>query len=385
MSSEPELLKKYGFKNYPFPISPIEEPVLWADLKKVKEKLEQFFLFTLSVPASTSALLWGWRGAGKTYSMNYFTKIEEIERMLKKKKIALVMIRLPISIYITTESYKALYCSIIDALRANLKQLLSETSKIFKERLSAIGGLKSKFKTELKYLSRNETVQNVISEWFENMIFERGRNEEEIVKILKLDARKKIFTEDDIQLIVSTLFNFIVHSETLREFIGKRIKIILWLDEWECIKDIRVMEFRKINDFLRYLIDYVPSDFVLLINVTLRPDEESADIPGYFTHQLLNRIGQFIEFPPLTAEDAFEYVFDRINNSLLDKNKGCHPFTEESIKTAIEILMETKRPILPRDLNRVFSTILFNAFYENLDKIDHDFVKKKADIVKVFL
>jgi hypothetical protein len=78
-------------------------------------------------------------------------------------------------------------------------------------------------------------------------------------------------------------------------------------------------------------------------------------------------------------------VFDRINNSLLDKNKGCYPFTEESIKTAIEILMETKRPILPRDLNRVFSTILFNAFYENLDKIDPNFVKKKADIIKVFL
>lgn len=385
MSSKPDLLKRYGFKNYPFPISPIEDPVFWADLKKVKEKLEQFFLFTLSVPASTSALLWGGRGAGKTYSMNYFTKIEEIEKMLKERKLALVMIKLPISIYITTESYKALYCSIIDALRANLKQLLSEVSETYKEKLPAIGSLKSRFKTELKYLSKNETIQNVISEWFENMVFDRTRNEEEIVKVLKLEARKKIFTEDDIQGIVSTLFNFIVHSETLREFIGKRIKIILWLDEWECIKDIRVMEYRKINDFLRYLIDYVPSDFVLLINVTLRPDEESIDIPGYFTHQLLNRIGQRIEFPPLTADDAFEYVFERINHNLVDKNKGCHPFTEESIKATIELLMATNKPILPRDLNRVFSAILFEAFYENVDKINSEFVKKKADVIKALL
>jgi len=385
MESKHDLLKKYGFRNYPFPISPVEEPVIWADLRRVKEKLEQFFLFVLSVPVSASALLWGWRGAGKTYSMNYFTKIQQIEELLKKRRIALVMIRLPISIYITTESYKALYFSIIDVLRANLKQLFSEVSESFKGKFPTIGTLKRRFKSELKHFTRNETIQNVISEWFESMIFNRRRNEEEAVKILKLKTRKKIFTEDDIQNIVSTLFNFIVYSKTLRDFIGKRIKIILWLDEWECIKDIRVMEYRKINDFLRYLIDYVPSDFVLLINVTLRPDEESADIPGYFTHQLLNRIGQFIEFPPLTADDAFQYVFERINHSLVDKSKGCYPFTEESIKVAIKILMATNRPILPRDLNRVFSTLLFEAFYENKDKIDSSFVRKKANIIKVFL
>jgi Cdc6-like AAA superfamily ATPase len=385
MASEPDLLKKYGFKNYPFPISPIEEYAFWADLKKVKEQIEQIFRLAISVPASTSALLWGGRGAGKTYSMNYFMKVKEIEEMLKERKLSLITIKLPISIYITTESYKALYRGIIDALRMNLKQLFSEVSEAYREKLPAVGSLRSKFKTELKYFSMNETLQNIISEWFEDIIFNRRRDEEENVKILKLEAKKKIFTEDDIQSIVSTLFNFIVHSETLRDLIGKRVKIILWLDEWECIRDIRIIENKKINDFLRYLIDYVPSDFVLLINVTLRPDEESADIPAYFTHQLLNRIGKFIEFPPLTANDIFEYVFERINYNLIDRSKECSPFTKESIEATIRILMEANKPVLPRDLNRVFSTILFEAFYENVDKIDSEFIRRKEDLIKAFL
>ena len=145
------------------------------------------------------------------------------------------------------------------------------------------------------------------------------------------------------------------------------------------------MEFMKINDFLRYLIDYVPFHFVLLINVTLRPDEESADIPRYFTHQLLDRIGHFIEFPPLTERDAFQYVSERLNFNLIHKKKKYHPFTEESIKEVIRTIIDANKPILPRALNRVFSAILFDAFYEDKEIIDVEFIKKEKEKIKVLL
>jgi len=379
------LLKKYKFTNYPFPISPVEEVTFWADLEKVQERLNQFFSFAISLPASTSALLWGWRGAGKTYSMYYFTKIKQIEELLKEKKITLITIRLPISIYIARESYKALYMGVIDGIRSNLKELLPTIPDEFKKEFQPVGRLKRRFKEELKEFTRNETIQEVIGEWLESLIFDRKSNEDKQMKILEFKTRGKVLAEDDIQEITSALFNFLVSSKTIKELIDKPIKIILWIDEWECIRDISTMENRKINDFLRYLIDYVPFYFVLLINVTLRPDEESADVPAYFTHQLLDRISQLIEFPPLTKEDAFRYVSERINFNLIDKKKGCYPFTEDSIKEVIKILIASNKPILPRNLNRVFSTILFDAFYENKEKIDVKFVKKEEEKIKVFL
>jgi len=385
MVSKMSLLEKYGFSNNPFPISPIEEATFWADLEKVQESLSRFFSFAISIPSSTSALLWGWRGSGKTYSMNYFTKIKQIEELLEEKKITLITIRLPISIYIARESYKALYMGIIDGIRSNLKEFLTTVPNEFKQQYQPVGSLKRRFKEELRNFTRNETIQEVIGGWLESLVFDRKSIEEKLEKILKLVTRGKVLTEDDIQEITSTLFNFLAYSKTIKGLINKPVKIILWIDEWECIRDISTMENRKINDFLRYLIDYVPFSFILLINVTLRPDEESADVPGYFTHQLLDRISQLIEFPPLTREDAFRYVYERINFNLIDKKKGCYPFTEDSVKEVIKILIAINKPILPRSLNRVFSTILFDAFYENKKRIDIKFVKKEEEKVKVFL
>ena len=379
------LLEKYGFTNYPFPISPVEEAAFWADLEKVKENLNQFFSFAVSIPASTSALLWGWRGAGKTYSMNYFTKIKQIEELLKEKKITLITIRLPISIYIARESYKALYIGIMDGIRSNLKELLTTIPEKIKEKYQLVGRLKRIFKGELKNFTRNETIQEVIGAWLESLVFGRKSNEDKQMNILRLKTRGKVLTEDDIQEITSALFNFLVNSKTIKELTSKPIKIILWIDEWECIRDISTMENRKINDFLRYLIDYVPFYFILLINVTLRPDEESADIPAYFTHQLLDRISQIIEFPPLTKEDAFRYVSERINFNLIDKKKGCYPFTQNAIREAVKIIIATNKPILPRNLNKVFSTILFDAFHGNKERIDVKFVKKEEEKIKVLL
>lgn len=379
------LLEKYGFTNYPFPVSPVEEATFWADLEKVEESLSQYFSFAISIPASTSALLWGWRGAGKTYSMYYFTQIKQIEELLKEKKITLITIRLPISIYIARESYKALYVGIMDGIRSNLKELLTTIPDEFKEEFQLVGRLKRAFKEELKDLTRNEAIQEVIGEWLESLIFGRKSNEDKQMNILKLKTRGRVLTEDDIQEITSALFNFLVNSKTIKELISKPIKIILWIDEWECIRDISTMENRKINDFLRYLIDYVPFYFILLINVTLRPGEESADVPAYFTHQLLDRISQTIEFPPLTKEDAFRYVSERINFNLSDKKRGCYPFTENSIREAIKILVATNKSILPRSLNRVFSSILFDAFHKNRKIIDVRFVKKEEEKIKVLL
>jgi len=381
-----DLLEKYKFKNYPFPISPVEEPTFWADLEKVKQKLIQFLSFAISIPASTSVLLWGWRGAGKTYSMYYFTKIEQLKELIEEKKIKLITIRLPISIYIIKESYKALYLSIIEGVRSNLKEHLRMISKKYrKEGIQPKGALKRKFKRELTKFARNETIQDVISEWLESLIVGRTTDEEELFKILKLKPRGKL-TEYDIQEIISALFNFITNSESFKEIMEiNQIKIILWIDEWECIRDIRLVESNKINDFLRFLMDYIPFYLTLLINITLRPDERLEDISGYFSYQFLDRIGQYIEFPPLTEEDAFQYVSQRISYNLHDKEKSPYPFTEDSIREVIEILLSTNKPLLPRALNRVFSSILFDAFYKDIEVIDVEFIRKREEMIKALL
>jgi len=356
------------FKTYPFPISPIEKAEIWADMEKLKEKLEKFFIVALSNPPSMSAILYGWRGVGKTYAMKFFTRLDVVQEIIAQRKLKLFIIKVPMQLGISQNPYKYLYIRIMEAIRDELKNTLKEKLSVTAQQyLSDTGFMRRQIKTELSNFIYIDKISTILSKWLEYLIYQKDTLEEKEFKKLRMDTRD--IAEEDIPYVVTGLFNFLISSEILRKLLeNKSIKIILWIDEWENILDVRQVEFYKINDFIRYLIDYVPLSLALLINLTLKPKESSGDVPKYFTHTVLDRILNWIEIKPLSPDDAIKYVKDRLEYYL--KEEEDNPVTEDAIKIVVEKIIKEIGSITPRDLNKAFSIILTEADYRKYRKLD---------------
>jgi len=395
------LLEKYRFKEFPFPLSPAEcleeakKVDLWADLSKVKKELENFFDMVLSLRPSISALLYGWRGTGKTYSMMFFSKSSFFKEMMERKKLQITVISVNLDVR-APHPYKLFYQRMINFFSTSFKENIKDSKNIIekeverivgsKDRISQATALRRRFIEELSILTYDDRIKTRLAELFTNLLLQNEKGEEECRKILGLEEKE--LSEEDIPEITSVLFNFVASSKTLKNiFHCLDFKIILWIDEWESIMEIRAEDRWKIWDFLRHLLDYVPSDLVLLLNVTLKPDETERDIPNYFTHQLLDRIGRMIYFSSISKENALEYVSERLK--YYSKEGTTFPFTEQTLKKAVQIIndiaIEKNTSITPKTLNKVFSIFLQDAFYEGREKIDEEFIEKEREKIKPYI
>ena len=373
-----EFLKKYNLKDYPFPTSSATEEkeakggFLWADLEEVKEELENFIEMNLSTPASFSLLTWGLRGGGKSYAMNYF-----MAQSYEEKKFPLFV---PISLRVSKTALRGLYLVLIETLRDKIKEPMF-ISEEFGDLLQYENRTKIELEKELGKYTPIENIRKILAKWLAAMVLRNEKEREKVEKILKLGRVRgeTKLEEDDILEILSTAFNFLSAHPNLQRF-----RFILWIDEWENIRDIPTMEYLRINDAIRYLMDHLPYNFTLIINVTIRPGEGEDDVPKYFTSQVYDRFNRKLWFPTLSENDGLKYTLDRLECYRLSPQKRGEdkyfPFIEDSLRQTFKIL---EHP-LPRTINNVLGYLLDIAERENKKNINSEFIKKHEEDIRSF-
>jgi len=368
MTSTISFTEFFGFDN-PFSLAPEEKEKIWADQKELKEKLENIIKISLMTSPTKLIIYYGDWGSGKTHAMRYFTNEGNLLRLFDEP------LRLSIPLTITlisprNQAFNTFYIKIIESIYPKLVKAVKEIDA----KLSSLRDPKL-LQSELNKYIKNKNLVKVLSQ------VTNTRKEMLVEKYLLMTARgteidrlgvpRGIETYTDMIETLSNIFTF------LMELNGSNLRIIIWIDEGEHVFTMPSKDLLEFQTFLRDLIDHIPRNLLVLINVSLRLGEKIQDFIEYLGDPVKTRISRIISSPELKPEEATQYVEDYF------LVVGENPFKNKAIDYAINIISKQAKDkniaLTPRLINVAFSNILEVAYSESTKKITKDFIKSIED------
>ena len=184
---------------------------------------------------------------------------------------------------------------------------------------------------------------------FERYLFGTATSSE----LKKVGVARGISTATDKTRIVSGIFNLL--SETLAS------RIFVWFDDLERIGDMPGKEMFGFQYFLRDLLDLVPTNLIVIFNMTMMPGEDVEDRLSYLGDAIKYRISEKILIPIFSKKEYLEYVRDLLaiyRSEAFENEKGeFFPFEREALEIIFSKIERTI-PLTPRDLNQAISSTL---------------------------
>lgn len=350
----------FQLEDNPFGLVPRPEKRIWADHKKFKEEIETVIKFALmSSPSKIIACVFGDWGIGKTHATNYFSHKETLKELAEdigEKKRAL-SVR---TIFPARDTVDTLYLDIISVIIQEIKN----ASKTIE-------------KSKLKEIVKDDTLTKIIfakSDVMERYLFLAAKASD----LKELGVARPIETLSEKLKVLRGMFNLL--SNTLYS------RIILWMDDAERIENVSSRDLFELQVFLRDLLDYVPQNLNIIMNITLTPGRKVDDVLRFLGPPIISRFYKMIMVEELSKEDFFRYVEDCIRFYRIPKVKTedpYFPFKREALEFVYNGMKERKTSCLPRTINIILSRTLELALTNKQKVVDVSFVKNNAE--EIFL
>lgn len=292
----------YKLKTNPFRLTPATDPdeLVWAGFKDLKEKFEKRIERSIRIPNSTLVLNWGEYGSGKTHAARFFNKKDVLQALADKAGRAIpysTVISLPKG----KEPIYSIYISIIDKL--NIEELRNTFSTMVGDVntfIDSIGSnlhiqsvLKAIFNSDIQHLDIKKYLYGNI-----NAAELKSLNAAGILRSLKDDT--------DYSSILAGLFSCLTYNKQ------KYSCVILWIDEFEDIAVLNNANIDKTNNFIREILDNVPNNLLLFLNLTQSALISVEDLGQYVYESVKSRIKERISFDLPNALVFKEYLRELI-------------------------------------------------------------------------
>jgi|GEM_PF-6918067 hypothetical protein len=354
-----------NLKDNPFSIAPTR--LVWADRKGLKEKLEKHLSFSIvSKPSTISAIFWGKWGAGKTFSMKYFSQesvLKELAKKAKQEKIPFVInMVLPMK-----DVFDTFYLKIIDDVwMACLKDELLDYIK--KLNLTE----RSKKREAFSRLNIDKKLVEVFSTGNIEFITQYLNMTASASALKKQGIPRGIQTTNDKFDVIRSLFNLLCKI--------KYSSIIIWIDDAERAELLSAKDLAELQTLLRDLIDHVPENLKIIMNITPKPGMSREDVLYYLGEPVQRRISEVIEVEELSEEDFWHYVKDLLKEYRKEDTPNEYfPFEKDAIEYVIQMFKNKNLELVPREVNIRLSKILEEAMYEEVRPITKEYVKRKIE------
>lgn len=376
----------------PFAVVParVVESLEWADIADLKSKIEGRIIDSLQTSPSCIVLNWGEWGGGKTHAAVYFTQ----ERVLKQlADRAGTTIPLGLNIVLpraTTDAIKVMYRDILGRFRFKalwraLQKFHQAMGKKSFDILFSLTGSEDLANSFIKLAEVTETRTAEMRKEYEllrayfNLNIDRR-------ELRQLGLVRSIESISDVIAMLTAILNILVYGRA--RGLPLYPEILLWIDEVEEIFTLPPREQDMIRTLLRDLIDYVPNNFTLFLNVTLKTGVKFEDITAYVGDAVMSRIQlrHRWHFTQLDEENGLRYV-----KELLEVSRGEHrvptpfyPFKEDALKTMLSSLpLRTPRRINDECTYLIECAIMDPNWKPQKSFIDFRFLKQKSpDLAK---
>lgn len=339
-------------KKNPFDLTPPTDPeqIVWAGVKQVKQRFDEIYEVAFSDSATQVVLNQGPYGGGKTHASLYFQNQNNLPmRPTNDRQMYHIRVCVPKE---PGKPAEDLYTDILDTLG------MRYVHRIIRD---AIGTLPEDETLDLfqKFLGSEElarafwlygTEEDSINQALLRSYFFEGATRTEL---RKLGIARNITKSQDRFRVLTGVLQCLIGLDSDSE-VSHPSRVCLWIDEMEDLIYLTSAQFRIVSQGLRDMIDRLPNNFTLFLNMTLADPEEYEDLETVLGGALLNRITDFIYFPELELHEAVEYVNELINNpqyryqplpKVLPKT---YPFEAK----ALEMLLNGLEIKTPRDINK---------------------------------
>ena len=359
-------LEHFKLKGNPFRITPTnnDKELIWAGFSGVKQKIENCIKRAIQIPNSNLVLNWGAYGSGKTHAAKYFLKQEVMNVLTEGNESPLsFLINFPKG----KDSVKELYTGIIDKLDINgLREKVKDIDT----------------KTILSQCTDNYLIKNILVLLFDNTVSASNIKAylygNVSIKQSYVDEgiQRKLESDSDYTEFLAALFSFLTYNKKTYSC------IILWIDEFEDISTLNSANINKMNNFIRTLMDKVPNNLLIFMNLTQSAMMSVDDLGDYLQEAVKDRIKTRIELQIPNKQDVIDYLEELLNNEIYrldNKEQGLFPFDNDVVNKVIDDLGES---VSLRKYNEIFSSLLEHALYDNQKNISIDYYNRiKDDII----
>lgn len=281
---------QFKLQSNPFRLTPAlsSEELIWAGFPELKKRIENRILKAIKIPNSSLILNWGDYGSGKTHAARYFTNLN----VLSNLKIKTDSLPLPLIINFprSKEPVKEIYTQIIDKIDIDDIRRRLEKAKI-------------DIASVLSQVTDNVLIQNIVSlllnptvspQMMKSYLYGTASITSNFVD--KNVSRKLVSDIDYIELL-SALFSVITYDKKAYSC------VIIWIDEFESISILNTVSISNVNNLIRSLLDYVPNNLLIFLNLTQSAMMDVSDLSDYLQEAVKSRIKDKIELgiPDLDA------------------------------------------------------------------------------------
>lgn len=361
-----DLQTSYNLKSNPFRLTPAINPdeLVWAGFAVVKNKIQKRIERSIKISNSSLVLNWGEYGSGKTHAARYFSKNDVLTSIAGSLKVPFPLV---VSLPKGKEPVYSIYVSVIDKL--NIDEIRSEFEDIKDNLFLFIDtiGTNIHIKNVLKAIFDENVDSTLMKKYLYGNINSadlKSLNDFEILRSLKDDT--------DYIYILAGLFSCLTYNK------AKYSCVILWIDEFEDIAVMNNSNIDKTNNFIREILDNVPNNFLLFLNLTQSALFSVEDLGQYVYESVRSRIKERISFDLPKKEQFKEYVQDLLDKFRMDSessNDSYFPFTEEVIESVIDELGNVSL----RRFNESLSLLLELSEMDGKEKIDDSVLEEYRD------
>jgi hypothetical protein len=171
----------------------------------------------------------------------------------------------------------------------------------------------------------------------------------------------------------------IIRLLTYRKNGCKGYRNVFWvLDDSHYLATLKTSPkaLNQVQQGLRDAFDACPDNLCLILSFASR---DASKLDELLIEDLASRVSKRVQVPPLSDDEAFEFIVDLINIKDFrkdDNEDNYFPYTKDAIQKTIELCKE-KTDCTPRNLMKWFENLTNAAENEIYPKrIDADFVSK---------
>lgn len=372
------------FKSWPFRVVPESSSEVWADRKGLLKELNLLVKDPTEKEdlPSNICCFWGYIGAGKSHSLFYLKWLVE-----KSGECFFIFSPMPKQVrkfadlyqqgFFKPLSFLALSKVAADVWKGLSRGLDPRNELATLEKLtSEIAGGWIDFGQAIMNLGRivaltgavRDPVCLAVEAWLSGVRLSK-------TELRLLSVSDCIKEESDFVRATSSIIRLL----TYRKNGCNGYRNVFWvLDDVHFLATLKTSPkaFNQVQQGLRDAFDACPNNLCLILSFASR---DASKLDELLIEDLASRVSKRIQVPPLSDEEASEFIVDLINvkDFRKDDNEDIYfPYTKHAIEKTIELIKETT-DCTPRNLMKWFENLTKAAENEIYPKrIDADFVSK---------
>jgi len=370
------------FKSWPFKVVPERSSEVWADRKDLLKQLNFLVKDSIEKGRSSICCFWGYVGAGKSHSLFYLKWLLE-----KANESFLIYSPMPKQVRKYADLYQQGFFKPLSFLA--LSKMAAEIWKRLSKGLDPRNEIATleKLTSDIAdgWIDFGQAIMNLgrivaltgsvrdpvclaVEAWLSGVRLSR-------TELRLLGVSDSIKEESDFVRATSSIIRLLTYRKN--ECTGYRN--VFWvLDDFHSIATLKTSPkaFHQVQQGLKDAFNACPDNLCLILSFASR---DSSKLDELLIEDLASRVSRRIQVPPLSDEEAAEFIVDLINFKDFKKDDDgdtYFPYTKDAIQKTIELCKE-RTDCTPRNLMKWFENLTSAAESEIYPKrIDVDFVSK---------